>query len=143
LTVVADQFGSPTFTRDLAGVIRDLVRTDGRGILRVTNTGFCSCFEFALEVLRQEGLNSRAANYHGSSKAPSQAFRRFGPFTGEPLCSWHDVAELAEGHKGVSRGTAGAGQTRLKQLQRFPCQESQPRILGQDRNGYPVGTQRA
>jgi dTDP-4-dehydrorhamnose reductase len=39
LTVVADQVGSPTYTRDLAGAIRDLVRSDARGIVNVTNSG--------------------------------------------------------------------------------------------------------
>lgn len=55
LTVVADQIGSPTFTRDLAGAIRDLVRGDARGIVNVTNSGACSWCEFAQEVLRQAG----------------------------------------------------------------------------------------
>jgi dTDP-4-dehydrorhamnose reductase len=55
LTVVADQFGSPTFTRDLARAIRDLVHSGAQGVFNVTNTGSCSWFEFALEVLRQAG----------------------------------------------------------------------------------------
>lgn len=58
LTVVADQFGSPTFTRDLAGTIRDLVHKDARGILNVTNAGCCSWFDFAKEVLHQAGRDS-------------------------------------------------------------------------------------
>lgn len=58
LTVVADQVGSPTFTRDLARAIRSLVRMDARGILHVTNDGFCSWFEFACEILRQAGRGS-------------------------------------------------------------------------------------
>jgi dTDP-4-dehydrorhamnose reductase len=58
LTVVADQFGSPTFTRDLAGAIRDLVRSDARGVLHATNAGSCSWFEFAREILRQAGRGS-------------------------------------------------------------------------------------
>jgi len=58
LTVVADQVGSPTFTRDLARMIRDLVRMDARGILHVTNEGSCSWFEFASEILRQAGRDS-------------------------------------------------------------------------------------
>jgi dTDP-4-dehydrorhamnose reductase len=58
LTVVADQFGSPTFTRDLAGAIRELVHKDARGVLNVTNSGFCSWFDFAKEVLRQAGRES-------------------------------------------------------------------------------------
>jgi dTDP-4-dehydrorhamnose reductase len=58
LTVVADQFGSPTFTRDLSSAIRDLVHSDARGILNVTNTGSCSWFDFAREVLHQAGRDS-------------------------------------------------------------------------------------
>jgi dTDP-4-dehydrorhamnose reductase len=58
LRVVADQVGSPTFTRDLASAIRDLVRADARGILHITNAGSCSWFEFACEVLRQAGRGS-------------------------------------------------------------------------------------
>src|SRR5205814_7934408 len=58
LTVVADQLGSPTFTRDLARMIRDLVRMDARGTLHVTNEGSCSWFEFAQETLRQAGRDS-------------------------------------------------------------------------------------
>jgi dTDP-4-dehydrorhamnose reductase len=55
LLVVSDQLGSPTFTRDLANAIRSLVRADARGILNVTNSGTCSWFEFAQEILRQAG----------------------------------------------------------------------------------------
>jgi dTDP-4-dehydrorhamnose reductase len=58
LTVVGDQVGSPTFTRDLARAIRDLVRQDARGIIHATNEGSCSWFEFAQEILRQAGRNS-------------------------------------------------------------------------------------
>jgi len=55
IKVVADQIGSPTFTRDLAAAIRDLVRSDARGILHITNAGSCSWFEFAKEVLLKAG----------------------------------------------------------------------------------------
>lgn len=55
LTVVNDQVGSPTFTRDLAAAIRDLVRQEARGTMNVTNEGSCSWFEFAREILRQAG----------------------------------------------------------------------------------------
>ena len=57
LTVVADQTGSPTFTRDLAGAIRELVRKEAQGIVNVTNAGSCTWCEFAAEVLRQAGRN--------------------------------------------------------------------------------------
>ena len=55
LSVVDDQIGSPTYTRDLAGAIRDLVRKDARGIVHITNEGICSWFDFAREILVQAG----------------------------------------------------------------------------------------
>jgi dTDP-4-dehydrorhamnose reductase len=58
LSVVADQVGSPTYTRDLAAAIRGLVRADARGFVSVTNSGTCSWFEFAQEILRQAGKNN-------------------------------------------------------------------------------------
>ena len=59
LKVVADQVGSPTYTRDLAGAIRGLIRTDARGILNITNSGTCSWFEFARETLQLAGRSTR------------------------------------------------------------------------------------
>ena len=58
LKVVADQVGSPTYSRDLARAIRELVRADTRGILNITNSGSCSWFEFAKETLRRAGRNT-------------------------------------------------------------------------------------
>jgi dTDP-4-dehydrorhamnose reductase len=58
LKVVVDQVGSPTYTRDLARAIRELVQADARGILNITNSGSCSWFEFAQETLRRAGRNT-------------------------------------------------------------------------------------
>jgi dTDP-4-dehydrorhamnose reductase len=58
LKVVADQTGSPTYTKDLATAIRDLVRSDAHGILNITNSGICSWFEFAKETLRRSGRST-------------------------------------------------------------------------------------
>jgi dTDP-4-dehydrorhamnose reductase len=55
LSVVNDQVGSPTYTRDLACGIRDLVRKDARGIVHINNEGICSWFAFAKEILAQSG----------------------------------------------------------------------------------------
>jgi len=57
LKVVADQIGSPTYTRDLVAAIRGLVQADARGILNITNSGSCSWLEFAKETLRGSGRN--------------------------------------------------------------------------------------
>jgi dTDP-4-dehydrorhamnose reductase len=56
--VVADQIGSPTYTKDLSTAIRELVRADARGILNITNSGTCSWFEFAKETLERVGLST-------------------------------------------------------------------------------------
>lgn len=58
LSVVADQVGSPTYTRDLAAAICSLVHADARGMVSITNAGTCSWFEFALEILRQAGKSA-------------------------------------------------------------------------------------
>lgn len=58
LKVVADQIGSPTYTKDLAAAIRESVRLNAHGILNVTNSGTCSWFEFAKETLQRAGRST-------------------------------------------------------------------------------------
>jgi dTDP-4-dehydrorhamnose reductase len=58
LSVVSDQIGSPTYTRDLARVIRALLSRDVRGFVHITNQGMCSWFDFAREILAQSGRES-------------------------------------------------------------------------------------
>ena len=52
LEVVCDQIGSPTYTRDLAVLIVDMIKTEKYGTYHATNEGFCSWAEFAFEILR-------------------------------------------------------------------------------------------
>jgi dTDP-4-dehydrorhamnose reductase len=74
LKVVNDQIGSPTYTRDLAGAIRRLVRADARGIVNITNSGTCSWFEFAKETLLKASRNTRLSPI-GSTEAGRLARR--------------------------------------------------------------------
>ncbi len=53
LHVVDDQFGSPTYTRDLAVLLAAMVQTDKYGVYHATNEGICSWYEFACEIFRQ------------------------------------------------------------------------------------------
>jgi dTDP-4-dehydrorhamnose reductase len=57
LSVVNDQIGSPTYTRDVACAIRDLVSKDARGVTHITNQGICSWYDFACEILSLSGGN--------------------------------------------------------------------------------------
>ncbi|MGB9203143.1 MAG: dTDP-4-dehydrorhamnose reductase [Terriglobales bacterium] len=56
ISVVNDQRGSPTFTVDLASALVKLCRASARGIVHVTNSGNCTWYEFAAEIVRMSGL---------------------------------------------------------------------------------------
>ena len=58
LTVVNDQFGSPTYTYDLARLLVDMVQTDKYGIYHATNEGFISWYDFAVQIFKAAGINS-------------------------------------------------------------------------------------
>jgi dTDP-4-dehydrorhamnose reductase len=48
--VVTDQVLAPTFTADLAAMVKQLVERDANGLFHLTNSGECSWFEFAREI---------------------------------------------------------------------------------------------
>jgi dTDP-4-dehydrorhamnose reductase len=56
ISVVNDQRGSPTFTPDLASALVQLCRASARGIVHVTNSGNCTWYEFATEIVRMSGM---------------------------------------------------------------------------------------
>lgn len=58
LKVVDDQVFSPTYTKDLAGKITQLITTEYYGIFHITNRGSCSWHEFAQEILNQANLET-------------------------------------------------------------------------------------
>jgi dTDP-4-dehydrorhamnose reductase len=58
LRIVNDQFFSPTYTVDLAGKIAQLIPTEYYGIFHITNSGACSWYEFAKEILKLARLKT-------------------------------------------------------------------------------------
>ena len=76
LTVVCDQFGSPTYTYDLAKLLVDMVQTDKYGVYHATNEGFCSWYEFACEIFKQAGMKVEVAPVT-SDQYPAKAKRPF------------------------------------------------------------------
>jgi dTDP-4-dehydrorhamnose reductase len=99
LRVVNDQLGSPTFTRDLSGAIRDLLATTERGSFHVTNSGSCTWFEFALEILRAKGLTDRVVypissqDLNRPAKRPSYSVldcSRYERVTGKRMPAWKE-----------------------------------------------------
>lgn len=59
ISVVADQFGTPTYTKDLANVIGELMKTDYYGLYHASNEGVCSWCEFAQTIMKLANKNTR------------------------------------------------------------------------------------
>ncbi|OGN29985.1 MAG: dTDP-4-dehydrorhamnose reductase [Candidatus Yanofskybacteria bacterium RIFCSPLOWO2_01_FULL_49_25] len=78
IKVVDELITSPTYTRDLAEKIHELiVRALPPGTYHITNQGSCSWFDFAVEIMRQSGLHPRivpisAKEYAGSLVRPQK-----------------------------------------------------------------------
>lgn len=57
LRVVNDQLTAPTYCRDLAEKMAEVIRAGAIGIVHVTNAGQCSWYEFAQAIFELTGLN--------------------------------------------------------------------------------------
>ena len=55
LTVVDDQRGCPTWTRDLSRALWALMNVPAQGIVHAVGRGTCSWFEFATEIVKRSG----------------------------------------------------------------------------------------
>ncbi len=86
LQVVGDQFGSPTYTVDLANLLCDLVKTERYGVYHAVNEGVCSRAEFAREIIRCAGKKAEVMEIT-SLEYPQLAKR--------PCNSRMDTGELA------------------------------------------------
>jgi len=56
ISVVDDQYGSPTYTRDLAAAIGNLLERPAYGVYHLTNSGQCSWYEFAIDIFNELGM---------------------------------------------------------------------------------------
>ncbi len=74
LNVVADQIGSPTYTRDLAVLLADMVQTEKYGVYHATNEGFMSWAEFAESIMEKSGFSTKI-NHIPTSEYPVKAKR--------------------------------------------------------------------
>lgn len=53
--VVCDQYGSPTYTVDLAALVSKMIITERYGIYHAHNEGMCSWYEFAKKIFELNG----------------------------------------------------------------------------------------
>lgn len=75
--VVADQFGSPTYTHDVAVLLADMVQTEKYGVYHASNEGFCSWYEFAKEIFQAAGMGGVSVTPITSDEFPAKAKRPF------------------------------------------------------------------
>lgn len=74
VNVVSDQIGSPTYTSDLAVLLCDMIQTEKYGTYHATNEGYCSWAEFAEEIFKIAGYNTKV-NHITTEEYPTRAIR--------------------------------------------------------------------
>ena len=101
LRVVNDQVGTPTYTLDLSRLLVDMVETDKYGYYHATNEGgFISWYDFACEIFKQAGYETKVNPVTTEEYGVSKAARPFNSrldksklvengFT--PLPTWQDA----------------------------------------------------
>lgn len=99
ITVVNDQFGSPTYTYDLAKLLVDMIQTEKYGIYHATNEGICSWYEFACAIFQEAGINMNvlpvsSSEYAAKAKRPCNSRMSKDKLTEEgfdKLPTWQDA----------------------------------------------------
>ena len=98
LKVVGDEFGSPTFTHDVAEAIVDVLGShEWRGVYHVVNAGVASRAEWARELFRQAGMEVEieevpAATWARASTPPAWGVLEPTEIPGrEPLRPWQQA----------------------------------------------------
>ena len=100
LRVVNDQRGAPTFTKDLSWAIKKLLEKEAKGILHITNSGSCTWFEFAHQILKEKNIDNgsivpiSSAALTRPAKRPANSVldcHRFENLVGQKMRTWEET----------------------------------------------------
>ena len=101
--VVNDQIGTPTYTLDLARLLVDMIESEKYGYYHATNEGgYISWYEFACEIFRQAGYDTKVIPVTTAEYGLSKATRPFNSRLDkkklveagfEPLPDWKNAVE--------------------------------------------------
>ena len=101
LRVVNDQIGTPTCTLDLSRLLVDMIETEKYGYYHATNEGgYISWYDFACEIFRQAGYDTKVVPVTTEEYGLSKATRPFNSRLDksklaangfEPLPDWQDA----------------------------------------------------
>lgn len=102
LRVVADQFCTPTYTRDLSTLVARLLAHRPTGTMHLTSSGSCNWHEFASAIFELAGIRPELSaipsrEYPVPARRPSYSVlesERLSLFGGKPLRHWREA--LAE-----------------------------------------------
>lgn len=75
VTVVCDQFGAPTYTRDVAAIVPKMLKSGRYGTYHTPNEGVTTWYDFAKDIFFQAGMDTKVipimtADYPSQAKRP-------------------------------------------------------------------------
>lgn len=85
IRVVSDQFGSPTYAKDLGEPLKLLIEKRKTGIYNVVNSGVCSWYEFAEEIVKLRKINVKIVPFSSSETGRKAKRPQFSALSTEKL----------------------------------------------------------
>ena len=78
ISVVCDQIGSPTYTKDLSKLLCNMIASEKYGIYHATNENYCSWAEFAAAIMEYSGIETKiipikSSEYKSVATRPSNS----------------------------------------------------------------------
>ena len=111
IKVVSDQIVTPTYAKELAAKVSQLIRTDKYGLYHITNNGGCSWFEFASAIFELTGIDadiSPTSSSEFASRARRPAYsvlenRNLRLLGLDDMAQWRDALKVYLAEKGYVR----------------------------------------
>ena len=104
LQVVNDQIGTPTYTKDLARLLVDMIESEKYGVYHATNEGgYISWYDFAREIFRQAGYTTKVLPVTTEEYGLSKAKRPFNSRLDKSKLKEHGFQPLPDWRDGVGR----------------------------------------
>ena len=104
LKVVNDQIGTPTYSKDLARLLVDMIQSDKYGYYHATNEGgYISWYEFAVEIFKQANMSTKVIPVSTKEYGISKAVRPFNSRLDKSKLSDNGFVRLPEWKDALSR----------------------------------------
>lgn len=102
--VVNDQIGTPTYSKDLARLLVDMIQTDKYGYYHATNEGgYVSWYDFCKEIYNQAGYTTKVTPVSTKEYGISKAVRPFNSRLDKSKLSDNGFVRLPEWKDALSR----------------------------------------